>query len=230
MKIEIARQTVTEDIAASWPIRQLAGLLVLAVASGLVYVVMSLSVNSPSLQGLLAERMPESGVSHAVTAVLLNFRGYDTLLETSVLLLVVSGVWSLAVAPEPRQIPAGPVQDSLARLLLPLIILTAGYLLWAGSHAPGGAFQAGALVTAGGILLLLSGWRLPPAFKPWLLRLVMIAGIAVFIGVAVSMLGTQTFLLTYPPQWAGDLMLLIEFCATVSIGVMLVILFIGGRP
>jgi multisubunit Na+/H+ antiporter MnhB subunit len=33
--------------------------------------------------------MPESGVDHPVTAVLLNFRSYDTLLEIAVLLLAV---------------------------------------------------------------------------------------------------------------------------------------------
>ena len=100
-----------------------------------------------------------SGVSHPVTAVLANFRGYDTLLEMAVLLLVLVGVWSLSTAPSEREISTGAVLDFFVRLLLPVMILIAGYLLWVGAHAPGGVFQAGSVLGAAGVLLLLSGWR-----------------------------------------------------------------------
>ena len=53
--------------------------------------------------------------------------------------------------------------DTLTRLLVPVLILVAAYLLWVGAHAPGGAFQAGSVLGAAGVLLLLSGWRLPAA-------------------------------------------------------------------
>lgn len=220
-----------EDSVASWLIRLCVGLLVLAMAVGLLYVVWTLPPTAAGLKWILADHLPASGVSHPVTAVLLNFRSYDTLLEMGVLLLALIGMWSLAPpAVKNKTYPPGPVQDSLARLLVPLIILTAGYLLWAGAHAPGGAFQAGALLTAAGILLLLSGWRLPASLLPWLLRLVLVAGVAVFIGVAVSTLWTSSLLLAYPPQWAGGLIMLIELFATVSIGATLAALFLGGRP
>ena len=42
--------------------------------------------------------METSGVRNPVTAVLLNFRGYDTLLEMGVLLVALLGVWSLGTA------------------------------------------------------------------------------------------------------------------------------------
>ena len=54
----------------------------------------------------VAARMPESGVRSPVTAVLLNFRGYDTFLEMLVLLLAVLGVRS--AAPLPASAPQRP--------------------------------------------------------------------------------------------------------------------------
>lgn len=231
MKVETLLQKVNEDSTAPWQIRLLAGWLVLAIATGLLYAIWSLSPTSVGLKWKLVDHIAESGVSHPVTAVLLNFRGYDTLLEMGVLLLALIGMWSLApAAKESNTYPPGPIQDSLTRLLVPLIILTAGYLLWAGAHAPGGAFQAGALLAAAGILLLFSNWHLPPLLLSWLQRSVLIAGIVVFIGVAVGAMWTNSFLLAYPPQWASGLIMLIEVFATLSIGATLVALFLGGRP
>ena len=43
------------------------------------------------------------------------------------------------------------------RWLVPLLLVTAGYLLWAGAQQPGGAFQAGALLASASVLLRLSG-------------------------------------------------------------------------
>lgn len=220
-----------DDTIATWSIRLWAGLLVLAMTAGLLYAAVTLSPSAIGLKWELADRLAESGVSHPVTAVLLNFRGYDTLLEMSVLLLSVIGVWSLApAATEHNVYPPGLIQDNLTRLLAPLMILTSGYLLWAGAHAPGGAFQAGALLMAVGILLLLSDWRLPSSLIPWLARLILTAGVAVFIGIALTTLWMNAFLLAYPPQWASSLIMLIELFATVSIGAALVALFVGGRP
>lgn len=230
MKVETLPQKVNEDSIAPWQIRLLVGWLILAIAAGLLYAIWFLSPTSVGLKWMLVNHMPESGVDHPVTAVLLNFRGYDTLLEMGVLLLALIGMWSLApAAKENNTYPPGPIQDSLTRLLVPLIILTAGYVLWTGAHAPGGAFQAGALLTAAGILMLLSNWQLPPLLLPWLQRSVLIAGIAVFIGVAVSAMCTNSFLLAYPLPWASGLIMLIEIFATLSIGATLVALFLGGR-
>lgn len=68
--------------------------LVLTLA--LAAAVLSLPEDQPRLAQVALERLPESGVGNAVTAVLLNFRGYDTLLEVAVLLLAIIGIWSVA--------------------------------------------------------------------------------------------------------------------------------------
>jgi multisubunit Na+/H+ antiporter MnhB subunit len=63
--------------------------LILALAAGLGYTVLSLPDQAQGLQGAVADQLEKSGVTNPVTAVLLNFRGYDTLLEMVVLLFAV---------------------------------------------------------------------------------------------------------------------------------------------
>jgi multisubunit Na+/H+ antiporter MnhB subunit len=177
----------------------------------------------------VAAHLELSGVSNPVTAVLLNFRGYDTLLELAVLLTAVLGILTLGPGRAGYR-AAGPIFAALARWLTPLLLVTAGYLLWVGAHAPGGAFQAGATLAAAGIVLRLSG-------REWIglprdgagLRLVLVAGVGVFLVVGVSLLVLGRPFLGYPPAWAGALILLIESAAMLAIAATLVLAFIGGR-
>ncbi|WP_372880580.1 Na(+)/H(+) antiporter subunit B [Psychromonas sp.] len=203
--------------------------LLLVLAMGIGYAVLSLPDHADGLQKVVAVKMEVSGVSNPVTAVLLNFRGYDTLLEMAVLLLALLGCWSLAGSSLQVGPASGPVLDTFARLLSPLLILMAAYLLWSGSHAPGGAFQAGAVLGAAGVLQLLAGWRLRPCLTQILLRLALIAGLAAFITIALLMLFLEGRVLQYPPDQAGILILILETVATLSIGVTLAALFLGGQ-
>lgn len=192
--------------------------------------VLSFPLPQPGLSATVAKHLNESGVTNPVTAVLLNFRAYDTLLELAVLLVAVVGVWTLGRA-RPALGGGRPILRSLVSLLVPLLILSAGYLLWLGGHAPGGAFQAGALLAACGVLLHLSGYQRDAfALSAGGLRLVLLSGVAVFVAVGLLvMTGDQVFL-EYPLPWAGTLILLIEAVATVAIGVTLATLYLGGRP
>jgi multisubunit Na+/H+ antiporter MnhB subunit len=171
----------------------------------------------------------ESGVSNPVTAVLLNFRAYDTLLELVVLLTAVLGIFALGKERHGYQ-PAGPVFDGLARWLTTILILTAGYLLWVGAHAPGGAFQAGATLAAAGVVLRLAGQRNIGLPKANLLRAMITGGAGIFLLVGLSMLLLGRSFLQYPPAMAGTLILVIETAAMLSIAATLVLAFHGGRP
>ena len=207
-------------------------LIALALAGALGFALLDLPPAAVDLPSAVSAQMDRSGVTHPVTAVLLNFRGYDTLLEVAVLLLalftllVVGGSeHPVAVAPQ-----ADPVVQALARLAIPLILLAGGYLLWAGAHRPGGAFQAGAVLAAGAVLLHLAG-VLPAWPSPGrLLRLGLMAGFLVFLGVAAGLLG-EGALLRYRPELAGALILLIEAGLTLSLGLILagLFLFVTGR-
>ena len=178
------------------------------------------------LEGAVASRLAESGVRHPVTAVLLNFRGYDTLLEFGVLLLAAVAVRLLAGGGEVVTGEAGPVLERFAALLTPLLIVTAGYLLWRGGHAPGGAFQAGALLAAAGILLVLVVPGVPGSLSEGRVRAGLVLGPFLFLAVAAGAAVTGS-LLEYPRPWAGTLILLVEAAGTLSIAAALWVQFVG---
>ena len=213
------------------PIKLLLLILIFSLTSALCRAVLSLPGHSSGLSAQVLTELKRSGVSNPLTAVVLNFRGYDTLLEMGVLLLAAMGSWSLGTAAAG---PASKFSDtillSFVRWLLPIMVLVAAYLLWVGKSAPGGAFQAGAVLGAAGILLLLSVLDVSRLPAGWPVRLSLVAGISVFLGVAAGVMAKGYRFLEYPPQQAGNLILLIESAATVSIAVTLVLLFIAGRP
>jgi len=210
----------------------------LALGAALASAILDLPMPGRELPGAVVANLADSGVAHPVTAVLLNFRGYDTLLEVAVLLLALLGIWAASPgqggAVASAVYPAGPVLQTLARLAVPLMILTAGYLLWAGAHRPGGAFQAGAVLAAAAVLLHLAGLLPAWASPGFLLRLGLVGGLLAFLAVAAAVLG-QGALLRYPADHAGALILLIEAGLTISLGLILAGLFLvlahrGGRP
>ncbi len=173
----------------------------------------------------VSAHLAESGVSHPVTAVLLNYRGYDTLLEIAVLLLALVAILAVVGdAPAAPSRAAHPVLQTLGRLATPLMVVVAVYLLWAGAFRPGGAFQAGAVLAAAAVLLhlvgLLAGWSTPRLR----LRIGLAAGFALFLAVAAAL--KQGSLLQYPPDAAGALILLIECGLTVSLALILAGLFL----
>ncbi len=206
-------------------------LLCAALAGTLAWALLHALSSAPhdTLPRAISDNLVASGVSNPVTAVLLNFRAYDTLLELAVLLTAVLGIFSLGQT-TPGYQPAGPVFDGLVRWLVPVLILTAGYLLWVGAHAPGGAFQAGATLAAAGVVLRLTGRSrigLPDGF---VLRIIMAAGVGVFLLVGLTLLLLGRPFLGYPPAWAGALILLIETAAMLSIAATLLLAFVGGQP
>ena len=205
-------------------------LLLLVLAGGLAYAVLSLPGQAVGLSERVAASMETSGVSNPVTAVLLNFRGYDTLLEMAVLLVALQGVWSLGSAAVHRRVDPEPVLLFLVGVLVPMMMLMAGYLLWAGAAAPGGAFQAGSVLAAAVILLLLASKYLPVRLSGWPLRVVLVLGLGAFVAVGATLLSANGAFLQYPNGLAGGLILFIEAAATLSIGVTLAALFLGGKP
>lgn len=183
-----------------------------------------------NLTAVVRDAMPRSGVEHPVTAVLLNFRSYDTLLEIAV--LVIAGIVGVSMTSahsleDPELRTRDTLLYALQRWFVPLMLLIAGYLLWAGSDRPGGAFQAGAVLAATGVLMRLGGVALD--LRPGLLlRLGLVLGFAVFLLVAVlGTLAGEAFL-AYPPELAKALIVLIETVLTFSIAMIFLSLFVAA--
>jgi len=213
--------------------RLLAFLFTVGLTLCLVFAVISLPSSPTGLADHISANISKSGVINPVTAVLLNFRGYDTLLEIGVLLLAVFGVWALPASPHVQVFSSsgsGPILLALVRLFVPLMIVVAGYFLWAGSHGPGGAFQGGAVLGAAAVLIFLSGLPLPGWIHHWRFRAVLVMGFLVFLTVGVGTMVADGAFLEYPDEWAGHLILLVEATLTLSIGGILAGLFLGGPP
>ncbi len=211
-----------------------AGLAAAGVTGALMWAFLGL----PQPAGLGAEvaaALPRAGVENPVTAVLLNFRGWDTLLESVVLLAALVGVWALtadddwgARAGVAQHAAPGGVLEGFGRVLPPLGLMVGVYLVWAGAAGPGGAFQGGTVLAAVALLLAMAGLAPAPRVGAPALRLALVAGPAVFLGVGVAGLAWGGFL-RLPPDIAKPLILTIEAALTLSIAVTLALLVLG-RP
>jgi multicomponent K+:H+ antiporter subunit A len=112
----------------------------------------------------LEKALPVGGGTNVVNVILVDFRGYDTFGEITVLGIAAVGVLALLDGmrvSRPTTDPAGrPWSYSreplmlrvVARLVLPLALLLSAYIFWRGHNLPGGGFIAG-LVT--GVALVL---------------------------------------------------------------------------
>lgn len=194
----------------------------------LLFSVWQIPVNAnPALQLEVTAALAQSGVTHPVTAVLLNFRAWDTFLELLVLLLALLGAQQ-----SQRSLPlkAGwSLSLSWSRLLSPLLILLTGYLLWRGAAAPGGAFQAGALLASGLVVLRLNQQLTWLSWQHFWVRFAALAGLVVFMltGMVSLFFSPSQLWLDWPIAYAGGLILLIETFATLSIAVTLTLLVVG---
>ncbi|OON59219.1 monovalent cation/H+ antiporter subunit A [Massilia sp. KIM] len=148
--------------------------LLLAVAGGLLLAAASWTVltrpPSPSISGFYVERaLPEGGGANVVNVLLVDFRGFDTMGEITVLGIVALTVYALlrrfrparesvpiplqqasdvdpAVGQAPgRQARSGylMVPAVYLRLLLPVMGVVAAYFFMRGHNEPGGGFVAG---------------------------------------------------------------------------------------
>jgi len=211
----------------------LAALAVVGFGGVFALAVHALPREAGGLTGLVAGNMELSGVGHPATAVLLNFRAFDTWMEVAVLLVAVLATLIVRRAPDFRDVAAPPALDpvlaGLPRVIVPVMILAGGYLLWLGTHAPGGAFQSGAVLASAAVLLLLTGRRGVVALGGAGLRAVLLAGVLAFLIVGVGTLAAGGALLQFPTAYAGPLILGIETAVTVSIAATLALMFAGAR-
>ena len=141
----------------------------------------------------ITNALHDTEAPNMVTAVLADYRGFDTLFETCVMFL--AGVTTLMVLSSKRKVKknerkeddlrhvsfSGVVLDIGFRILVPVIIIYAFYVLSHGEVSLGGGFQAGALLA---IAYMID--RLIPSFQNSLGAFseetaAIIAGIGVFI-------------------------------------------------
>ena len=110
----------------------------------------------------LAKTVKPLTVSNAVTSIVVNFRGFDTLGEVTVLFLAVTVLGSVlykkrhAVGERSVLFSASSIVTSGSKLLFPAIILLGAYVFIHGHLSPGGGFQGGVIIATGFLLMLLA--------------------------------------------------------------------------
>ncbi|MFO7923202.1 MAG: hydrogenase subunit MbhD domain-containing protein [Bacteroidales bacterium] len=172
--------------------------------------------------------LPESGVGHPVTAVLLNFRAYDTLLEIGVILiglLAIFAVGGINLYLKPGVAAKDPLLRQAILFSTPVLFLFGAFILYFGKTGPGGAFQAAVLWGAIGIMLHLGGWPVFPVIPRWLRQLILTVGPGFFLLLGFLFMAGGGAMLEYPPAYAGVLILTVETLAAISIAAALTAMF-----
>jgi len=117
---------------------------------------------NPISEHYVTQGPEELGAANIVTAVLVTYRGLDTLGEVAVLFISAAGVGLLlrrrvgeTEEGSNRQASSELVQTAV-HFLLPLIFVLGIYVFINGHLTPGGGFQGGAVLASGIMLLLLA--------------------------------------------------------------------------
>jgi len=102
----------------------------------------------------------KTGAVNIVTAVVLDYRGFDTLGEITVLFIAAVGLGSVLFSSkksdkDKKQEPASLILSTGCRFLFPLILLLGAYIFVHGHLSPGGGFQGGAIIASAFVLVYL---------------------------------------------------------------------------
>ncbi|MFW3147209.1 MAG: Na(+)/H(+) antiporter subunit B [Thermoplasmatota archaeon] len=123
----------------------------------------------PDQEGSVAGRYIEegnndTGSANLVTSVVVNYRGFDTLGEVTVLFLASTGVGALVSvialdgngSKQRKGLRPSFILSRGSRLVLPLIILFGVYVFLHGHLSPGGGFQGGVVIASGLLLFYMA--------------------------------------------------------------------------
>ena len=176
--------------------------------------------NPETVAAFYLDKSPNSlKVANTITAVVVNFRGFDTLGEVSVLFLATTGLASILYRKEDDEeeneeeenkkhvshrlnLPSSSLVRTGAKILFPLILLLGIYVFVHGHLTPGGGFQGGAIIATGFLLMLVSykGFQTNHKVMVWLESL---AGLG-FVGIGVfGLIKYGSFLQN--TGWTGNL-------------------------
>lgn len=142
--------------------------LLLAIAIGVIIALITYAILTRPYDSIasffLENSVSGGGGTNVVNVILVDFRGFDTLGEISVLAIAAVGIYGMLYGlhlPHPDRDYGGRlwstdshpmVLDTLARTLLPMALLLSVFIFLRGHNLPGGGFIAG-LITAAALIL-----------------------------------------------------------------------------
>ena len=121
--------------------------------------------NPDKVAAYYLKQSPETlQTANSITAIVVNFRGFDTLGEVTVLFLAATGLASILYRKEEEDevevervsLPSSSLVRTGAKILFPLMLLLGIYVFIHGHLTPGGGFQGGAIIATGFLLMLIT--------------------------------------------------------------------------
>jgi len=110
------------------------------------------------------QQSPETlKVANTVTSIVVNFRGFDTLGEVTVLFLAALGLSSIMYRRKRKgekdvraKKPSSRILQVGAQIIFPLVVVLGAYVFIHGHLTPGGGFQGGAIIATASLLMLIT--------------------------------------------------------------------------
>jgi multicomponent Na+:H+ antiporter subunit A len=154
-----------------------------ATVFGFALVAAGYRLPEPVSDEMVARSVPDGHGQNVVNVILVDFRGFDTLGEITVLAVASIGAVALArvgrrsaedrgdPAPTSAPPPRLAFVDVSVQVVFPIVLLTSLWLLFAGHNQPGGGFVGGLLAGSAITLRYIAGGidevRGDSRFRPW---------------------------------------------------------------
>jgi multisubunit Na+/H+ antiporter MnhB subunit len=177
-------------------------------------------------QHLIDNKLYEAGVDSKITAVLLNFRGYDTLLETTVMMIALIGGYLLSKIEECEHLPVeniNPIFANYVQILFPPGFVFAIYIFYVGEYGSGGAFQSASIMC--GIFVLLFFANRFNSYYHIIFVICSVIGLIIFIIIGVVPMVFEGVFMKFVYDFAKVSIITIEFFLMISIASIMISFF-----
>lgn len=189
-------------------------ILLLIIASGIVLSLKEIPFGLPESkigEYFVKEGVRETGATNIVTSVVVNYRGFDTLGEITVLFTAAMGLGALLSTHRKRKAgekvePSSLIVYTGCRFLFPILLLAGAYIFIHGHLTPGGGFQGGAVI-ASAFLLMYLGCR-GKRVKEKVSKSIESLGGLIFIGLGLAaLIMGHEFLFNFLPKGESNTLL-----------------------
>jgi len=145
--------------------------------------------NRVSSQYLIEDNVNDIGSGNIVTAIVVGYRGFDTLGEVTVLFISALGVAFMLSSPKQERLDLKFRPNFMLRvgskILFGIILVTSFYIILHGHLTPGGGFPGGAIIASSVLLLYLADDKFRSNIKSFKI----LEGVAGSLFVIIGLLG-----------------------------------------
>lgn len=145
--------------------------------------------NRVSSQYLMEDNVNDIGSGNIVTAIVVGYRGFDTLGEVTVLFISALGVAFMLSSPKQERLDLKFRPNFMLRvgskILFEIILVTSFYIILHGHLTPGGGFPGGAIIASSVLLLYLADDKFRSNVKSFKI----LEGVAGSLFVIIGLLG-----------------------------------------